>query len=374
MIRFIALCYTTIADKIHKSFIRHIPENKKLKYIMDNISRENYQVEDFIADESFVNYHFCSNKNDRVSWEDWLENRPAKKKTARDAQKMLDAFALSISDKELKDELAIMSALINTGNESQKLSRLSVSKRLPSLRRDKKGTMVFVLSVFMLLVSVVLWVFLFSNRQPEVLTETVNKGNAPMVLTLSDSTIVSIAPNASLKYPLHFGNGERDVYLHGNAQFNVKRNVHHPFKVHTENIIATVLGTIFNIKNSGDSAIVVELLKGKLNVAIMGPNMEIEQSVLLNPSETAVYVRNEKHLYKDFIVARHELTFHQSDFADIASQLKNVFGVTLINESQNKAWRFNGSFKNATAKEIIENICLIKNLSPVEKGDTIFIK
>ena len=91
-------------------------------------------------------------------------------------------------------------------------------------------------------------------------------------------------------------------------------------------------------------------------------------------SETAVYVRNEKHLYKDFIVARHELTFHQSDFADIASQLKNVFGVTLINESQNKAWRFNGSFKNATAKEIIENICLIKNLSPVEKGDTIFIK
>jgi hypothetical protein len=99
---------------------------------MDNISRENYQVEDFIADESFVNYHFCSNKNDRLSWEDWLENRPAKKKTARDAQKMLDALALSISDRELEDELAIMSALINTGNKSQKLSRLSVSKRLPS--------------------------------------------------------------------------------------------------------------------------------------------------------------------------------------------------------------------------------------------------
>lgn len=341
---------------------------------MDKISRESYQVVDFIADESFVNYHFRSNKDDRLSWEDWLETHSSKKKMAREAQRMLDTLALNISDKEFKDELAKMSAVINPKSEPQQLSRLTVSRRLPSWRNSRKKKMFFLLPIFLLIVAVTLRVFIFSNKQSELLTETINNTNLPMVLTLSDSTVVSIAPYASLKYPVHFGDGERDVYLRGNAQFNVKRNVHHPFKVHAENIVTTVLGTIFNIKSSGDSAIVVELLKGKLNVAIMSPAMETEQSILLAPNERAVYVRNEKHLYKNLIILRHDVTFNQNNFNQVATLLKNVFGVTLINESHDIAWRFTGTFRNATAKEIIENICLVKNLSPTENGDTIFIK
>ena len=196
----------------------------------------------------------------------------------------------------------------------------------------------------------------------------------PLVLTLSDSTVVSLAPHSYLQYPLHFGNKQRDVYLHGNAQFSVKRNVQHPFKVHAENIVATVLGTIFNIKTSGDSAIEVELLKGKLNVEIMNAKMEPEQSVLLDPNERAVYVRNNKHLYKNQLIPENHVYFRQNNFDEIASEIKNVFGITVINESNNKAWRFTGAFKNSTAKDIIENICLVKKLSFVAKGDTIFIK
>ena len=45
---------------------------------MDKISLQNYQVEDFISDESFINYHFQSNKNDRLFWEEWLLNHPGK--------------------------------------------------------------------------------------------------------------------------------------------------------------------------------------------------------------------------------------------------------------------------------------------------------
>lgn len=341
---------------------------------MDNISRENYQVEDFIADESFISYHFRSNTNDIQSWEAWLEDRQDKKKMAREADRMLDSLSLTISEMEFNKEFEKIKEVIKNSNEPRRAPRLEVLKPLPQVHKVRKRIIKYMLPLFLVLAAGIFWLFISSKKQAEKLAETVNTTSSPLTITLSDSTVVSLAPHSYLKYPLHFGEQQRDVYLVGNAQFNVKRNVHHPFKVHTENIIATVLGTIFNIKSSGDSAIVVELLKGKLNVAIMSQKMEIEQSVLLDPNETAVYVRNEKHLYKDFIAARHEVTFHQSDFADIASQLKNVFGVTVINESQNKAWRFNGSFKNATAKEIIENICLIKNLSPVEKGDTIFIK
>jgi transmembrane sensor len=99
-----------------------------------------------------------------------------------------------------------------------------------------------------------------------------------------------------------------------------------------------------------------------------------QQSVLLLPNERAVYVRNDNLLYKNIIEQEHTLSFNRSNFHEVAVQMKNAFGVTLINQSPKKDWRFTGEFKNSTAKNMVENICLVENLSFVIKGDTILIK
>ena len=341
---------------------------------MDKISLQNYQVEDFISDESFINYHFQSNKDDRLFWEEWLINHPGKQLLVKEAKEMLETLSLTISEKEYREELKKITAAINRKNRQHPVSQLRGRNKLLQLYQRKKRTMQYLLPLLLILIAGGYWLLQFSQNRSTKLTETVNNGSLPLVLTLSDSTVVSLAPHSYLQYPLHFEDKERNVYLHGNAQFNVKRNVQHPFKVHAENIVATVLGTIFNIKSSGDSAIVVELLKGKLNVEIMNAKMEPEQSVLLDPNERAVYVRNDKHLYKNQVIPENFVYFRQNNFEEIASKVKNVFGITVINESNNKAWRFTGTFKNSTAKDIIENICLVKKLSFVAKGDTIFIK
>ena len=247
------------------------------------------------------------------------------------------------------------------------------NKFFKSYQRRKRILQILVPLVLVVIAGGV-WLFQSSKNNSEKLTETVNNSTLPLILTLSDSTIVSLDPGSYLQYPLYFKDKERIVYLHGNAQFSVKRNIDHPFKVHDENIVATVLGTVFNMKSSGDSAVVVELLKGKLNVEIMNDKMETEQSVLLVPNERAVYVRNDKHLYKNLIATEHHLSFSKNNFDEIAAQIKNAFGITLINESSRKDWRFTGEFKSSTAKDMIENICLVKKLSFVTKGDTIVIK
>ena len=46
----------------------------------------------------------------------------------------------------------------------------------------------------------------------------------------------------------------------------------------------------------------------------------------------------------------------------------------VINLSEKKAWSFTGSFRNNTAMEIVENICIVKQLACEIKADTIFIK
>ena len=341
---------------------------------MDKPRFKNYEVEDFISDESFINYHFKSNKDDHLFWEGWVKKNPSKLVLVKEAREMIDSLSFNLSEKEYAEELKKITSVINKENAQHNVFRLPGSSSSLQLFKRKKRMLRYVLPLIVIFAIGGYWLLRsFPNRSEKVL-ETVNKSKGPLVITLSDGSTVTLSPGSYLQYPGNFKNKDRDVYLHGNAQFSVKRNEKHPFKVHAENMVATVLGTTFNIKSSGDSAIVVELLTGKLSVQIFNDKMEPEQSVLLDPNERALYVRTDKHLYKNLIALEHNVYFHQNSFEEIAGKVKNVFGITVINESNNKAWRFTGDFKNSTAKVIIENICLIKKLSFVAKGDTIFIR
>ena len=338
---------------------------------MDKKLLADYGVEDFIIDETFINYYFNSNQKDSEFWKEWLAEHPAKAVIANEAYEMIGVLSISISKEEYKSEfLKIKNAIEKPGSD---LGQFNL-KKIPSGNTRKKRVVSYALVIFLIICSGMFWFFYHSENEPEILTAMVNNTNMPKKLILSDSTIVTLEPNAKIEYPKVFKSKLRNVYLQGNANFKVKRNIEHPFKVHSENMVATVLGTVFNIKKSGDSALVVELLKGKLNVEILNSKMETEQSVILTPNERAVYVRNDKHLYKNLIVTQHSLNFKQSNFDDVAAQIKLVFGKTLVNESPKKQWSFTGTFKNSTAKDIIENICLVKNLTYSEHGDTILIK
>jgi len=352
------------------------PEKLTQQYYcyMDELKRENYQLEDFVSDETFINYHFKSNIVDQLSWEKWLLKYPEKKLLVEKAEEIINELSFTLSDREYSDELKKLVSTVDGNTRHRSIVRLSSGgKFLKSYQRRKRTLQILVPLILIGIVGGV-WLFRPAKRSSEKLTETINNSTLPLILTLSDSTVVSLEPGSYLQYPLYFKDKERIVYLHGNAQFSVKRNIDHPFKVHDENIVATVLGTIFTMKSSGDSAVFVELFKGKLNVEIMNDRMESEQSVLLAPNERAVYIRNKKHLYKNLIATEHPLSFSKSNFDQIAVRFKDVFGITLINEGPSKVWRFTGEFKKSTAIDIIENICLVKKLSFEVKGDTIVIK
>jgi len=341
---------------------------------MDKILLINYRVEDFVADETFINYHFNSNKKDTLFWKEWFLLHPEKLIMANDAIEIIDSLSLSISKKEYKEEYNKIKKAIRIPRVFSGLFTMNNLKPLGHRKRNRKMQYVIVLLIFIFACG--FWFLKPSKNRSYKLTEIVNNSNFQRIITLSDSTIVSLEPHSNLKFPLNFGEKERDVFLSGDAHFSVKRNLHLPFKVHTENIVTTVLGTVFNIRKSGDSAIVVELLKGKLRVQIMNSNMQPEQSILLVPNERAVYVKNRKYLYKNQMdeTASKSLSFKKSTFEEIAAKIKVVYGITLMNKSDKKTFLFTGEFKNSSAKEIVENICLIKNLSYEVHGDTILIK
>ncbi|MEP6710896.1 MAG: FecR family protein [Ferruginibacter sp.] len=336
-------------------------------------SFENYKVEDFVADESFINYHLYLSEKDRLFWKQWLIDNPAKKVMANQAGELIQLLSLTLNKREYQDEFKKIEAVISAKNSPGLFTRLNPDKTFQSSRRNKRSIKYIVLCVLILAAGAFYLLTRPFQNKSLPLSSTVNEGNRIMTFTLSDSTVVTLAPNSMLEYPSSFTGSNRQVYLKGEAGFNVKRNEHFPFKVHTENIVTTVLGTVFNIKKPGDSAVVVELLKGKVKVEIEDTTARSAAPILLYPEEKATYVFRDKHFYKNLNPAEFNISFSHNSFEEIAARLKTVFGKTVVNNSSTKKWRFTGEFRNTTAREIIENICVIKNLNSKAVGDTIII-
>lgn len=65
-------------------------------------------------------------------------------------------------------------------------------------------------------------------------------------ITLADGTRIVLGAASSIRYPRDFGTGtRRDVYLDGQAYFEVVHDTLHPFRVYTERGVAEDLGTEF---------------------------------------------------------------------------------------------------------------------------------
>ncbi len=351
-------------------------------------SPEDYQIEDFVTDESFINYFFQLNPEDKSFWDKWLIAHPDNIAIADEAKVLLRNLSLTLPEKEFEEELLKMrkaicyEAPLSTKKGPAIIRLLRWGKSSGSVNSNKKSYTKILLPVVILLIAGGYFFFTHFAAQPGQLIVKYNDSNEPQVFILRDGTVVTLAPHSIFRYPADFGDEERKVYLDGEAQFHVNRDEAHPFKVYEGDIIATVLGTIFNVKKqAGDSVLLVELIKGKLKVEYVNNDGLINDSVILNPDERVLYKRGTKKLDKEKWQSQidassqiNHLVFRQNNFEEIAKKLKTVFGVTVINQSNKKTWRFTGEFNNASVTDILESICLVEKLKYEVQGDTVFIK
>lgn len=105
-------------------------------------------------------------------------------------------------------------------------------------------------------------------------------------IVLPDGTMVWLGANTSLSFPSKFKESCREVYLEGEAYFDVTKNKKKPFFVKTKNIVTEVFGTEFIVNSfKGSQYCSVALLSGSVKVANnRGDN------VILNPGQKAVSI------------------------------------------------------------------------------------
>jgi len=107
---------------------------------------------------------------------------------------------------------------------------------------------------------------------------------------LPDSTKVWLNNRSSIKYNTRFNNN-REVVLTGEAFFDVTRNLKKPFKVITDEIMVTVLGTKFNIASyHNEKAIEIALEEGSLVFS----DRDMKKTCLMKPNDFLLYNKTNK--------------------------------------------------------------------------------
>jgi transmembrane sensor len=84
-------------------------------------------------------------------------------------------------------------------------------------------------------------------------------------MILPDSTIIYLNADSKIRYSIDGKDGFREVFLEGEAWFDVQNNNEKPFIIHTPFYDINVTGTQFNVKAyESDNTITTTLEKGQI--------------------------------------------------------------------------------------------------------------
>lgn len=114
---------------------------------------------------------------------------------------------------------------------------------------------------------------------------------------LSDGTRVHANAESRLTYPVSFTGNKREVYLTGEALFEVAKDTLHPFIVHTPYGIVEVVGTRFNVNTYEKNQTTVTLEEGAVKVYCEEKKGTEQKS--LSPGEQAV-IQSKQLIHKQF--------------------------------------------------------------------------
>lgn len=272
------------------------------------------------------------------------------------------------SDKELDEWLERLASSTHSpqGKFSAEESYGMLQQRLEPTRRKRKVLSIrYAAAVAAGLVLLIGFGWMFYSYQRPAPVLVAFTGAATQLIQLPDGSKVTLNRHSQLSYPQTFGK-ERMVELNGEAYFEVSKNPEKPFRVKTNGVTVSVLGTHFNVNAyAADSLVETTLLEGSVAVS---DNRNGNQ-VILSPNETAVYrkangmltLHSESDAGNEISWCKGILSFDNTPMGEIARELSHYFNVNIqIKSGDLRNYKLSARFKqDETLEEILDMLAPI---------------
>lgn len=300
----------------------------------------------------------------------WITASPENEQTFEE----IKVFWLPTKNAEKRDS-SIALAKLNAIIDEQETNAQRIKKQ--SLR--KWSTVAASIAIIAATGILILSTGKLSIKSPKYLHQ-VSKAGEIKVFHLNDGTKVTLGPKSTLQYPSLFESQHREVKLVGEAYFEVSKNPHKPFTVHTKDLDVSVLGTHFNVNASkNERSTTVSLLEGKVNVNVVFDHNEEYQ---LKPGQELVLDHASQQVYQHDLDSvdvlgwmTKTLIFRNEKLNDAARKIEKMYGVKVIFDNVSTAeTRVYAQFKNESLTDVLQTICATGDLNYNNDGNKIFIR
>lgn len=221
--------------------------------------------------------------------------------------------------------------------------------------------------------------FYFFNSKPAApvlatVWQELSTGTDVKEIRLPDGSGVWLNAGSSIRFDTAFANGKREIWLQGEAYFDVAQQQERPFEVHTGPITTQVLGTTFNIDAydvNGNIAVTVK--SGKVAV-----RDSIKLLTQLLPDQRIVCLpdgsfRKDTALAGETIAwTSGQLVFREMKFSEVAKRLERKFRAELIfRDASIGNCSITASFNASTSLEDILEMLALINGSEISAGKAV---
>lgn len=319
------------------------------------MSYRDFNYDDFLKDQFFVDWVKDPDPQSDYFWKNWLDQNPHKKSEVEKAANIIKSIAFDPIYPSQKESNEVLENILNEIDQHD----------------FKKGQNNHYFNLFLQIAAVILFllgfslVFRYFSIQPwqdtgaiaMPLIKSTERGQK-LSFRLPDGSMIKLNADSRLKISSDFGVTNRNVFLEGEAFFEITRNPDLPFQIEADNTFTQVLGTSFNVKAyPQDSLIKIAVLEGKVKVNMGHQDATLSKDQLLtfhkHISQSSVSEFNPltEWGWKDNIIF-----FDEADYPEIKTILERWYNVEITNTEDDfpVIEKFNGTFENESLEEVLE--------------------
>lgn len=256
--------------------------------------------------------------------------------------------------------------------------------------------------LIMVIAGGLIWYFSGTRNNNPELAANYYEFNVPLgqksSLVMPDGTKIIVNAGSKLLLPQDPKNSKREIWLDGEAFFQVTKNPSSPFYVHTPNMQVKVLGTTFNVRAYDDEHLVeTTLVEGKVNLKNLSGK---DEELTLEPNHKAILVLDKDVRLSSSVASefgpsiklgslqlskevdpqmaiswtQDKLVFKEESLEFIAEQLERFYGAKIhIGDQALKRNKYSGTIKNISLEQTLKALQLISDFNFVIKEEDVYI-
>lgn len=335
-----------------------------------------YKKEDFLADESFINFLLAKNEDDLLFWQNWIPGHP---QSVNEIKAATDIFFAIRNRKSISKNVQYTTGIENEFSKVKRSLNLTDAGKQATVKKLKPRS-VIVRAAWYLAGAAAIFIIAFSvinyvntSSEPTQYIAYASTTDVPRKISLPDGSMVLLNSNSEVFLAKKFNDSRRELLLKGTAFFSVAKNKTKPFIVTSGNLKTTALGTAFYIYQSRSGSSTVSLLEGKVEVK------DLNGALYLLPGDKATYFNEQnfnkisfnKEQLQQYVEGN--IVFKNADIDNIESAIEEFFNKSVIIKGKVPKINFTGSFDSQKLESVLDALQFTYNMKYKAEGSHLIL-